>query len=160
MAHIQGIPMGMGGQGMNQQAPAPMPDLDMANAGQSIDLQNYVDKLPPQEWEALQKHLATMEPDAAEKWLMDYARDNASLGEQAQTAMSRADALRVKQPEMVGEEGGFQMAASPLAHIGAGMQNYQAQKQFKQGQTALDASNKAGTSQMAQALRMRMGSGY
>lgn len=138
-------------------APAPMADLDMVNAGQSsVDMQAFVDTLEPTEWEQLKQQLNGMPPDQQEAYLMKYAADNAAQGQQAQGRMDRADAMRTDSPR--GRyAGGMYVAANPLEHIGAGMQNYQASKQYKQGQTDLNAANTGAQSQLAQMLRMKAG---
>lgn len=149
--------MGPNPQGMNPMAPAPMADLDTVNAGQQgpAALQAFVDQLDPTQWEQLQQMLNGLGSDEERQaFLMDYAKQHGVLGEQAQGRMDRADALRVGTPKMGGQYGGYQVAASPLEHIGAGMQNYQANKQYKQGQADLNAANTGEQKQMADYLRM------
>jgi len=142
-------------QGINPMAPAPMAELDMTNAGQSVpDMQAFVDTLEPTQWEQLKQQLNGMASDEERQaFLMEYAKDHGVMGGQAQGRMDRADALRTDSPK--GRyAGGMYVAANPLEHIGAGMQNYQAQKQYKSGQADLNAATTGEQMQMADYLRM------
>ncbi len=138
-------------------APPPIPDLDMANAGQSIDLQGFVETLDPTEWEQLKQVLNGLSPDEQEAYLTKYATDYAQQGQQAQGQMDRADALRVGQPGMRGTEGGYQVAASPFEHLGAGAQNYVAQRNYKKGLESQNQAMQGDTAQVVQALRQKTG---
>ena len=122
-----------------------------------VDLQQVADSLPPDVWEKVQQHLETLSESEAAEWFKQFATDYAIQGGDAQEAMTRADSLRVKQPGMRGDPRGFQIAASPLEHIGSGMQNYQANKQYKQGREDLAAARAGGTAQGAMGARLKAG---
>ena len=137
--------------------PAPMPDLDMTNAGQSIDLQGFVEQLDPTEWEQLKQRLNGMSPDEQEAYLTQYATDYAQQSQQAQGQMDRADAQRVGQPGMRGDPSGYRVAASPLEHLGAGAQNFVAQRNYKKGLESQNQAMQGNTAQVVQALRQKSG---
>lgn len=137
--------------------PAPMADLDTVNAGQSIDLQGFVETLDPTEWEQLKQALNGMSPEQQEAYLTQYATDYAQQGQQAQGQMDRADAQRVGTPGMRGSAGGYQVAASPFEHLGAGAQNYVAQRNYKKGLEAQNQAQAGNTAQVVQALRQKTG---
>lgn len=124
----------------------------------STQMQELADTLPPNVWEKVRAHVATLPAEQREQWFKDFTARHGAGRVDAQDAMTRADTLRVDQPGMTDTGRGFQMSASPLAHIGAGMQNYQAQKQFKEGQANLAAANQgmAGQSQMGAEARLNL----
>lgn len=149
------MPPGMGygpalrGPQQQQQAPMPMQDLDMANAGQApmgpsgadpAMVEQALAQLPTNKREELANQLAGKTPEERAAFLENWFADWTQKMNFAQGDMDRADALRTDQPGMVGDPNGYRMAASPMAHIGAGMQNYQAQKQYTAGR---DARSKA-----------------
>ena len=129
------------------------------NAGSEVDLQQVANSLPPNVWDKVQQHLSTLSEEDAAAWFEKFATNYVTQGSDAQDSMTRADSLRVKQPGMRGEAGGFRIAASPLEHIGAGMQNYQANKQYQQGRDDLAAARTGGTAQGAMGARLKAGMG-
>ncbi len=120
-------------------------------------MQEMADSLPPDRWEAIRGYLETLPEDEREQWFADFTAGHGAGRIDAQDAMTRADSLRVDQPGVNRDPGGFTVAASPLAHIGAGMQNYQAQKQFKQGQADLAKANEGMARQLETGARAMVG---
>lgn len=135
------------------------PDQQVApQAGsEAAQLQQAANSMSPDKWAMVKEMLQKLPPDQREEWFQKFAASTGEMGTDAQDAMTRADSLRVDQPGMVGEQGGYQMAASPLAHIGAGMQNYQANKQYKEGQEALSDARQAGADQRIVAAKANAG---
>lgn len=122
------------------------------------EIQQLIDNMDSTNYEGMKQHLMSMNSDEErEKYLQDFAADQSGAVTDAQGAMTRADALRVDQPGMGGDPSGYRVAASPLAHIGAGMQNYQANKQYKQGQEDLGTARQSSNDQRIAALMAAMG---
>lgn len=121
------------------------------------NMQQVADSMPEGQWEQIRAHVQSLPPDEREQWFAEFTASHMADRIDAQDAMTRADSLRVEQPGMGGEAGGFQVAASPLAHIGAGMQNYQAQKQYKQGETDLAAANQGMADQLGAGAKAVIG---
>ena len=119
--------------------------------------QQVADSLPPNVWEKVKQHLATLSEEDAQAWFENFATDYVVQGGDAQDAMTRADTFRVKQPGMRGDPGGYRIAANPLEHIGAGMQNYQANKQYHQGQTDLAGAREGENAQNTMGARLKAG---
>ncbi len=135
------------------------PDYQQAAGGGTSpeEMQAFADSLPPNKWEEIRAHLETLPEDEREQWFADFTADHAAGRVDAQDSMSRADSLRVGQPGMIGEQGGYQMAASPFEHIGAGMQNYNANQQYQQGQADLATANQGAAGQRAQGAQAAVG---
>lgn len=122
------------------------------------EIQTLLDSTDETNYEGIKQHLMSLGTDEERmKYLQDFAANQGNVGMDAQDAMTRADSLRVAQPGMGGDPGGYQVAASPLEHIGAGMQNYQAQKQYDQGKKDLGASRAADNEQRVAAIMAQIG---
>lgn len=128
-----------------QQAPMPMQDLDMANAGQAPTsvagadpamVQKALADLPPNKREELANQLAGKTPEERAAFLENWFADWTQKMKFAQGDMDRADALRQGAPQMRSDPGGYSVAASPLEFIGQGMNNYQQQKRYNEAKDA------------------------
>ena len=132
-------------------------DVAPVAGSEQAQMQQAANSMSPDKWEAVKIMLQKLPPAQREQWFKKFAANTGAMGADAQDAMTRADSLRVEEPGMVGERGGYQMAASPLAHIGAGMQNYQANKQYKQGAADLAKSRQAGADQRIAGAKASVG---
>lgn len=122
------------------------------------EMQTLANSMDESKWKQVQAMLASLpNQQAREQWFKDYTANHGAGRIDAQDAMTRADALRVDQPGMQDTGRDFKVASSPFAHLGAGMQNYAAQKQYKQGETDLAAANTGMAGQDAMTAKIMSG---
>lgn len=122
------------------------------------EMQSLATTMDEDKWKQVQAMLASLpNQQAREQWFKEYTANHGAGRIDAQDAMTRADALRVEQPGMQDTGRGFKVGSSPFAHLGAGMQNYAAQKQYKQGETDLAAANTGMAGQDAMTAKIMSG---
>lgn len=124
------------------------------------EVQEIASGMEADKWTAFKTHMQGLPDDAArEEYLRDFAQDNAARGDDASADMSRADMMRVD-PMSIGPVGGRQqMAASPLAHLGAAAMNYQSGKNYQDAKGERTAARGADTDQRIAQARAMMGGG-
>lgn len=119
--------------------PQGVPGSPAQQAAPPVDIAQLAQRMPPDQFKALQAKMAGMAPEERAAALTALATDYGLAGSNAQQDMNRADIMRQDTPQ--GRyAGGVYQAANPLEHISQVANNLKRQGEYKEGRTARDAA--------------------
>lgn len=142
-------------QGINPMAEPPAAAAGQAQTRQILEQMRST--MPPNEWQQFVADMQAKSPEERAMAITQLATNFTLEGQDAQTDMTRADALRQDAPQGRTFRDGIYQAASPLEHIAQVMNNQRREKEYG---TARDARGGARAGQtgaiegaMSRALR-------
>lgn len=113
--------------------PAPAAPLPPQLGGQGPDPASFVAQLSPEQRSQLEAKRGSMSPEAWGEYITSLTQNFTEMGADAQSDMSRADALRQDTPEGRTTSGGRYQSANVLEHLSQVLNNRKRQGEYDTG---------------------------
>jgi hypothetical protein len=150
-AQMTALPPGGGQPPRAVQAPA----AGMQEAGRGGPADAMMAQMTPEQQDQMRQKQLTMSPEKWGEYLTALTQNWTQMGSDANTDMSRADALRQGAPTSGGEAGGVYVSSNPLEHIAQVMNNKKRETEYDTAKTARGAAREGG-----QQVRQRAADNY